>query len=264
VGAPWTAARRFRLFGMLLAAAIVLASIVEVLSGFKITSDRALDMAQRLWPPGTGELEWSVILDALFLTAQVAFGATVLGAILALPVGVLAARNVAPNSIVASGLRLYIVSVRGVPEIVLAIVFIVMVGLGAVAGTIALAIGSIGLLGKLVADSVEEVDPGVEQALRATGASRVQVFFSATLPQALPAFVGHLMYQLDVNFRLGTLLGIVGVPSLGFYILEASRVGQWEVVTLVTLIVFGVVMFLELVAMWLRRTAGAKSSSGAA
>lgn len=258
LSAPWTISRQLRTAGMVFSAVVMAASVVYVMSGFSITSSRALDMAQRLFPPGTAELEWATLNEALFVTLQIAFAATVIGAVLALPIGTLAARNVAPNSVVAGGLRMFIVFVRGIPELVLAIIFVVMIGLGAVAGTVALAIGAIGLLGKLVADSVEEVDPGVENALIATGANRVQVFFSATLPQALPSFVGHLMYQLDVNVRQATLLGIVGAGGIGYYLLEASRVGRFEVVTLVTLMVFGVVMFLELIAMWLRRTAGAK------
>lgn len=212
-----------------------------------------------LWPPNTGGVPTEQLMDALFTTIKVAFAATALGAVLALPVGVLAARNVAPRLWLGKLLRMFIVCVRGVPELILAIIFVVMIGLGEVAGTLALAIGAIGLFGKLVADSVEEVDPGVEQALRATGASRTQVFFSATLPQAMPAVIGHLLYQLDVNIRSATLLGIVGAGGIGYFLLQASRVREFGTVTLITLMLFGIVMVVELIAIWLRRTAGAKS-----
>lgn len=99
-----------------------------------------------------------------------------IGAALALPIGCLAARNVAPNPRVAQMFRIFVVLIRGIPELVLAVVFVVITGLGAVAGTLALSVGSIGLLGKLVADSLEEVDPGPQRAIHATGAGRGQVF----------------------------------------------------------------------------------------
>ncbi|MGH4005850.1 MAG: PhnE/PtxC family ABC transporter permease, partial [Pseudonocardiaceae bacterium] len=110
-----------------------------------------------------------------------------------------------------------------------------------------------GLLGKLVADSLEETDVRVQQAVRATGASRVQMFFAATLPQAAPAFVAHVLYQLDVNIRAATLLGIIGAGGIGFYLLNASRVLEFGVVTTIMLLVFAIVMLVELLALWLRR-----------
>lgn len=204
------------------------------------------------WPPDAGGIFPTLLAD-LWVTVKIALAATLIGAVLALPVGSMAARNVAPTAAVARAFRVAIVLIRGIPELVLAIVFVVITGLGAVAGALALGVGAIGLLGKLVADSLEEVDSGVEQALRATGAGRVQIFFSATLPQAAPAFVGHVLYQLDVNIRAATLLGIVGAGGIGFQLLNASRVLEFGVVTTVTLMVFGTVMLVELLAVWLRR-----------
>jgi len=254
---PMTGSRLGKFASALFAALIVLTSLGVV--GQDLFDLGSGGGSLDLWPPNTGGVPTEQLVDAMFITLQVAFAATVIGAILALPVGVLAARNVAPRSWLGKMFRIFIVCVRGVPELILAIIFVVMIGLGAVAGTLALAIGAIGLFGKLVADSVEEVDPGVEQALRATGASRIQVFFSATLPQALPAIIGHLLYQLDVNIRSATLLGIVGAGGIGYYLLQASRVREFGTVTLITLSLFGIVMLVELIAIWLRRTAGAKS-----
>lgn len=258
---PWTGRRVVRTGYITLVIAIIVASIGSVAADFRgmlATGGEIFEVFGRFLPPETGGI-LGVLLEALLVTLQIAFAATLLGAILALPVGVLAARNVAPNRWVGQLCRMFIVFVRGIPELILAIVFVVMIGLGPVAGTLALAIGACGLLGKLVADSVEEVDPGPEQALRATGATRVQVFFAATLPQAMPSFVAHLLYQLDVNIRSATLLGIVGAGGIGFYLLNASNVLQFGVVTFIILLLFSVVMLLELVAVWLRRTVGAKA-----
>lgn len=265
ISPPWTFRRIRRFTYMLLGLAIAGVSVVYVVVDFTGIGGGVgfIDTMSRLWPPGTGGVAMSELWFSLFETFVIAMAALVIGLVLALPVGCLAARNVAPNSVIAKIFRIFIVCVRGVPELVLAILFVIIVGLGTVAGAFALAIGAIGLLGKLVADSLEEVDPGVEQALRATGASRVRVFFAATLPQALPAFIGHILYQLDVNFRAATILGIVGSGGIGYYLLQASRVREFETVTTITLMIFGVVMTIELIAMWLRRTAGAKSGGAA-
>lgn len=149
--------------------------------------------------------------------------------------------------------RVLIVVVRGIPELILAIIFVVVTGLGGVTGTLALAVGAIGLLSKLVADSLEETDVRVQEALRASGASGVQVFFAATLRQAAPAFVAHLMYLLDVNIRSATLLGIVRAGGIGFYLLNASRVMHFDVVTTTVLLILAVVLVVEGLAVFVRR-----------
>lgn len=181
-----------------------------------------------------------------------ALAATLIGIVLSLPIGALAARNVAPSPQVAPFFRLVILLIRGVPELILAIVFVVITGLGEVAGAVALGIGGVGLLGKLVADSLEEVDPGPRRALVATGASRPQVFLAATVPGGAKALVGHGLYLLDSNIRSATLLGIVGAGGIGFYLLNAGRVLEFGVVTTILLMVFATVMLVELLAMWLR------------
>lgn len=263
VSPPWSSARIRRLIYMTLAGLVVASSVVFVVRDFFESSGGsgwAATLAQ-LWPPNTGGVESAVLADEMFTTIKVGFGATIIGMVLAVPIGLMAARNVAPNSVLGKCFRVFIVCVRGIPELILAIVFVIMIGLSEVAGTLALSIGAIGLLGKLIADSVEEVDPGPEYALKATGATRIQVFFAATLPQALPAFVGHLLYQLDVNIRSATLLGIVGAGGIGYYLLEANRVREFGTVTLITMALFIVVMTVELIAIWLRRTAGAKGAS---
>ena len=142
---------------------------------------------------------------------------------------------------------------RAFPELILAIIFIVMMGLGPVPGVLALGIGSVGLLGKLVADSLEETDVRVQDAVRVGGATRLQVYGAATLRQALPSFVAHILYQLDVNVRSATLLGIVGAGGIGYYLLEANRVLQFQTVSYIILLVLAVVLVLEGISAWVRR-----------
>ena len=205
----------------------------------------------RFLPPDhAGTLE--LLLAELLVTFQIALAGTLLGAILALPVGILAARNVSPHPTLANFFRGLIVVTRGIPELILAIVFVIISGMGPVAGALALAVGAMGLLSKLIADSLEETDTRVQEALRANGATETQIFFGATLRQVAPAGVAHVIYQLDVNFRSATLLGVVGAGGIGFYLLNANRVLQFEVVTFILVLVVVVVLALEAIAVLLR------------
>ncbi|MBO0877373.1 MAG: phosphonate ABC transporter, permease protein PhnE, partial [Pseudonocardia sp.] len=255
VSPGWTPARARRTGYAMVTVLVVLASVwgadLSPARFFAALGDLGGTLGL-FWPPDFGGPPSALLAD-LWITVKIALAATVLGAVLALPIGVLAARNVAPSPAVARAFRLVIVLIRGIPELVLAIVFVVVTGLGAVAGALALSVGAIGLLGKLIADSVEEVDPGVECAVRATGAGRLQVLVAATVPQAAPAFVGHVLYQLDVNIRSAALLGIVGAGGIGFDLLSASRILEFGVVTMVLLLVFGTVLVVELLAVWWRR-----------
>ncbi|AKK09432.1 phosphonate ABC transporter, permease protein PhnE [Corynebacterium testudinoris] len=253
---PWTP-ERLRRFG-----AIALIGILAVLSLARVDVTWStlwsglLNLPQTLalfFPPSTGGV-LGTILSELLVTVQIALAATLLGAILAIPIGVLAARNVVANRYVHNVFRVFIVIIRGIPELILAIIFVVITGLGGVAGTLALAVGAVGLLSKLVADSLEETDIEVQDALRTAGATEAQIFFSATLRQAAPSFVAHTMYLLDTNIRSATLLGVVGAGGVGFLLLNASRINQFDVVTMILLLMVGVVLIVEALSMWLRTT----------
>jgi len=115
-------------------------------------------------------------------------------------------------------------------------------------------VGAVGLLSKLVADSLEETDVEVQEALRTAGASELQIFFSATVRQAAPAFIAHTMYLLDTNIRSATLLGVVGAGGVGYLLLNASRINQFDVVTMILLLMVAVVLAVEAVSIWLRNS----------
>lgn len=252
---PWSTGRLQRFAGIaLLIALFVGASIVVELSPKQFLEGlKSLpDTAALFIPPSDGGMAEDLFL-ALFDTLKIAFAATFIGAVLALPIGILAARNVVANRTVHGFFRILIVIVRGIPELILAIIFVVISGLGAVAGTLALSLGAVGLLSKLVADSLEETDTAVQEAIRTSGASEFQIFFSATLRQAAPAFVAHTLYLLDTNIRSATLLGVVGAGGIGFQLLNASRVNQFDVVTYILILMVAVVLVVELLSLWLRK-----------
>lgn len=252
---PWHAARVRRTLWWVLTAALVVASAVRSgVSWQSLTSAAGsfLPTVGDFLPPSTGAMGGTLAED-LWTTLQISLAGTLIGLVPAVLLGVSAAGNVVGSPRVARFFRAVILCVRGVPELILAIVFVVVTGLGPVAGALALGIGSIGLLGKLVADSLEEVEPGPVRALLATGARRHQVFFGAILPRAWPALLGHLLYQLDVNIRSATLLGIVGAGGIGYDLLGAARVLDFGVVTTVVLMVLAVVLLVEGIAVWVRK-----------
>ena len=251
---PWTPERR-RLAGFSRSSIVVILAALAVIStslpNFSLFWQNTGIALNRMLPPQIDEAKWGSVAEDFLITIQVGLAATLVGVILSAVFGVFAARNVAPNPTVRGVFRLLLVVNRGIPELLLAFFLIILTGLGATAGVVALAIGGIGLLGKLVADSLEEVDPGPERALRATGASRAQIFFAATLPQAAPAIVGHVLYLLDTNVRASSLLGVIGGAGIGFTILQASRINHQEMLALLIVMVF-VVLAIEALSSLIR------------
>lgn len=201
----------------------------------------------------TGDYTWPQILAMLGQTIAIALAGTSIGVFLSIVIGSYAASNVAPGEGVRRGARLLLLVVRGIPELILAIVLILMTGLGGAAAALALGIGTVGLLGKLLADSIEEVDPGPERAIRATGASRMQTYVSATFTQAAPAVVGHVFYAMDGNIRAATVLAVVGAGGVGQVMFEAAQLSRYNVVFTMALLVIGLVLFIEALAIWIRK-----------
>jgi phosphonate transport system permease protein len=179
--------------------------------------------------------------------------ATVLGALLSLPLGLMAARNATANKVVYVMSRLCLVGLRGLPDLIVAVVFIAAMGLGPVPGTLAIILGTTGFFAKLIADSVEEINPIPREAVIATGATRSQETATSVLPQVMPALVSHLLYVLDINLRTSTILGIVGGGGIGFILFNALRVLELRTVGAVVLSIFVVVYAIEVLAGWVRR-----------
>lgn len=253
---PWDAARRRNTAWLTLGALVVLASVLvtNIQWGDLLTFwTKIPPVAVQFWPPSFGNYEASTMFGAMGETIAIALAATVLTLGASIVIGSFAARNVAPNGAIRGFSRFLLVVIRGIPEVILAIVLIVVTGLGAQAGTLALAIGGVGLLGKLIADSFEEVDSGPERALAATGATRTQVYAAATVPQGTRALIGHTFYLLDTNIRAATILGIVGGGGIGYYLLNAGQGSNYGVVTAIVAMILVTVLAVEGLAMWMRR-----------
>jgi phosphonate transport system permease protein len=161
----------------------------------------------RLWVPG--------ILPYVVETLQMAIVGTLLAVVLAIPFGLLGARNTSPNAAVYQGTRFIMNANRAIPELIFALIFVAAVGLGPFTGVLALAIASMGSLGRLYSEAIEQIDPQQVMAVRATGANRMQVFGYSVVPQVLPLVASYSLVYFEHNVRAATILGIVGAGGVG-------------------------------------------------
>lgn len=181
---------------------------------------------------------------ATWVTFQIATLGSLLGALLALPLGLLAARNLHAPRPLATAARGLLDVARAIHTLVFGLVLVGIVGLGPTAGILAIALHSAGSYGKLFAESVEMLDMAAVDAVRATGASGPQVFFHAVWPAVLPQFVSHHLYVWEFNIRDSTILGLIGAGGLGLLISEAVSLFQWRrLATILIVVIVLVVVF---------------------
>ncbi len=197
-----------------------------------------------------------LVLNKIGETIALAFIATILGMIFALPVSFLAARNLMGGNAVTRAIyytvRTILNIVRSIETLMWAIVFAVWVGLGPFDGTLALFFHTIAALGKLYSEAIENIDPGPIEALRATGANGAQVVIYAVLPQFMPAFASFTLYRWDINLRMSTVIGLVSDAGIGFLIIQWIRLNRFNAMaTAILAIVLGVAI-LDYVSAWLR------------
>lgn len=208
-----------------------------------------------LWRLVPTSLDWWIpeFGEQLLETVLMGFAATFLALVFAIPTGFLAARNVAPAKWIYSASRLFILSVRALPDLIVAVIFVAALGLGPKPGVLALAIGLYGFATKLFADAIEEVPEGPRDGIRATGASRLQESFAGVLPQVMPSLVGNSLYLLDVSIRGSTVLGIVGGGGIGFALLQGAKLLKWDLLGGLLILIFLIVYGIEVLAGWVRR-----------
>lgn len=212
---------------------------------------QALDLFTRMWPP---DLEfWETLVDPLIETIHIATLGTIVTFFIAFPIAFLAARNTTFNSVTWFIGRFLLVTSRSVNTVVWGLLFVAIFGPGPMAGIWAIAFRSIGFMGKLVAEAIEEIDEGVVEAIEATGASRLQVLWFGILPQVLPVIYGTAVYRWDINIRESTVLGFVGAGGIGILLYSSINQFQWQEVSLILMTVFGVVMISEFISAMVRK-----------
>jgi len=214
--------------------------------------DQGSRFLSRMFPPNTAADKLSLLYDGMSESLQIAIIATAVGVLLSLPLGLAAARNLAPLPL-AWATRALIVAFRTFHPVIVAILFVKAVGFGALAGMLALIVASLGFLSKLVAEAVEEMSMKQVEAARATGASFLAVVIMAVLPQVMARFIGFSAYQLDSNLRNSALVGLVGGGGIGATLFTAFQRFDYDFVLTIVLAIIAVVMVGEIVSGFMRR-----------
>ncbi|MDR3588394.1 MAG: phosphonate ABC transporter, permease protein PhnE [Negativicutes bacterium] len=208
------------------------------------------DILGRMLPPNLSILPR--LLGPTVETLQISIWGTTLAIFFTIPFGLAAARNIAPHPLIYRASRFILNATRSISEIIFALVFVAAVGLGPFPGVLALAFHSVGMLGKFLADSIENIDPGPVEALVATGASKWQVIVYAIVPQILPEFVTLCLYRWELNFRSATILGIVGAGGIGFELITSMRLFKYQDMTTVLIVVLVMVSIVDTISSWVR------------
>jgi phosphonate transport system permease protein len=213
--------------------------------------EQAWDLLVRMVPP-----YWDFfanIIDPLVETVHIATLGTIATFFIALPIAFLAARNTTPNAVTWFIGRFILVASRSVNTVVWGLFFVAIFGPGPMAGIWSVTARSIGFVGKLVAEAIEEIDEGAVEAVEATGASRLQVLLVAVLPQVMPVVFGTIVYRWDINIRESTVLGFVGAGGIGIILYSSINLFAWKEVAVILIAIFGVVLVSEFISAAVRK-----------
>jgi phosphonate transport system permease protein len=204
----------------------------------------------RMAPPKWefAEVLWKPAAETLYI----ALWGNVIALIIGLPLGLLAASNVTRSAFLRNGAKAVLNLLRSISELIWAVFFVAAVGLGPFPGALALGVNFGGILGRLYAEALENIDPGPVEALQATGASRLQVIAYAMVPQALPQFVTYNLYWFEVGVRSATVLGMVGAGGIGFELVTTIRLFEWRETGVVLLLILAMVTIIDLASTWIR------------
>lgn len=244
---------RFALYLGIVLACVASLRTIEIIPEFLYDApEQVVDLLQRMWP-----VEWRYyskgVHEALIETLHIATLGTILAILMALPLGVLAAHNLTPSTTLNYIAKFLLVSSRSVNSLVWALLFVAIFGPGALAGTMAIAFRSIGFVGKLFSEALEEAQPGPVEALRSCGAPWTSVFIKGYWPQVEPAFWAIALFRWDISVRESAVLGLVGAGGIGMAIDSAMNLFQWQRVALMLVVIFVIVLLAEIVVTAIRK-----------
>ena len=246
-------AARWSVYVFIVAAIVASARTVEIIPEVLYDAPEQMqDLFRRMWPIAFYHYPKGVH-DALMDTLHIASLGTILAVAMALPIGLLAAHNVTPNRAVNYFAKLLLVSSRSVNSLVWALLFVAVFGPGALAGTLAIAFRSIGFVGKLVSEALEEANAGTIEALQAAGAPWMAVLAKGYWPQVEPSFWSVVLFRWDINVRESAVLGLVGAGGIGMALDTALNLFQWDRVAMVLFAIFCVVVAAEIVVTQIRK-----------
>lgn len=208
---------------------------------------QAGDLLSRSWPPRWSYLDrlWKPLWD----TINMATLGTLLGIVVAVPVAFLAASNTTPSATLVRPLALLIiVASRSINSLIWALLLVTILGPGLLAGILAIAFRSIGFIGKLLYEAIEEIDSTQVEAVKATGAGSLQIMDYGIVPQILPAFLGMSVFRWDINIRESTILGLVGAGGIGLQLQSSLNTLAWSQVTVIFALILVTVVLSEWVS----------------
>lgn len=203
------------------------------------------------FPPQVTRLD--SILRAALETFEMALVGTVAGALLSLPLALLAAHNTSPHPFLEGVSRSFIAFMRAVPDLVWGLLFVVVVGLGPGPGILAITVDVIGFCGKFFAERIEELDPGPIEALRVLGASEMAVIAGAVIPGAIPSFIASTLYALEKSIRAAVVLGLVGAGGIGVELATSMQLLRYSEALTIILVIFAAVIVVERISGAIRR-----------
>ena len=240
----------------LLSAFVLLTMLITLhleINPFKALSDSykyIFDLLNRLLPPDFSNFHQLVL--AMIETIEIGTLGTVLATVIAIPVGLFSARNIAPGKTIYYIARTITIFFRAIPEFIMAMILVIAVGFGALPGVLALGLHTMGFLAKFFAEEIEHVSVSPIEALEATGANQYQIIMFAIVPQIIPSFVGFTLYILDRNIRMATMLGIVGAGGIGYRLQSAFRMFRYQEVSAIVIIIFVTIYIIDIISSKLR------------
>ncbi len=219
----------------------------RVIEGFPIIF---LFVVNDLWPPSWEY--FTSVLEPLLETWNIALFGTTFGAVLAMPVSFMAAANINRNNTFYRVVRFFFNILRTVPEIILAVLFVALVGIGDVSGILALTVLTIGIIGKLLSETIEAVDPGPMEAIRASGGNTLQVIRYGVIPQILPQYASYTLYSLEINVKASVVLGFVGAGGIGIILRQQLSMFNYENVAAIIFVLFITISLIDFISNRLR------------
>ncbi len=210
-----------------------------------------IDIIGQMFPPDFSHARtW---LKPMVDTLAMSIASTALAIALSLPLALLAAKTTAPNLLLYQGARVALNILRAIPELIMGIIFVAAVGFGILPGVLAVGLHSIGMVGKFFAESIEHADHSPIEAIQAVGADQFQVIYHAVLPQVLPQIIDVSLYRWEYNFRASTIMGAVGAGGIGFELIGALRLLQYEAVGAILIVILAMVTLVDSLSSVLRR-----------
>ncbi|MFB2555564.1 phosphonate ABC transporter, permease protein PhnE [Herbiconiux liangxiaofengii] len=246
--------RPWRVVAVTVVTVLVVAAFWSADIAWDRLSDLPGDILRYLWLMFSNP-DWSKLPQALqqtWVSVQMAWVGTVIGIVVSVPLGFIASRGFAPVA-VRWPLRILFSAIRAVPEIITAIIILSVTGLTPLTGALALAVSSIGTLGKWGYESIEGVDGGPLEAVRAAGGGTLSLIRWGVWPQASPEFLSFWLYRFEINVRASAVLGLIGVGGIGDMLTSYTQYREWSVVGTLLIVVIVVTMSIDAVSGAIRR-----------